>query len=492
MHDVIAALARNAEADPSRIAICDGRLELCWKQLERRVAGSAARIARLPRTIGLIADNGIDWAIADLAIAAAGHTFVPLPTMFSDDQLDHVMRSSGVELLLFDPTNEARARRLTDAVAPLEQTDGEHLPNVAAEAKRIIYTSGTTGQPKGVVLGDRQLSAMTQSLARAIGADMNDLYMSVLPFSLLLEELCGIHVPVLVGGHCYIASEVLPAIARGDAGALAAAAATVRPTVTVLVPELLRAWVGALTVGGMRGPDSLRFVAVGGAPVPPNVAQAAWSLGLPVYEGYGLSECCSVVALNRPDTCAAGTAGTPLDDVTVMIEDGEIVVEGPTVMDGYLGGARVGGRWHTGDLGSFDDAGRLVVQGRRDSVLVTANGRNIQPEWIETMLTGDPRIARAVVIGHGAPHLTAIVVPTAAVAATLTSDTGGRALAIIAQACASAPPYAIPRQAVVVTEAAMHRDRLLSPGGRPRRQAIAACFGGTTDPIESKKDVGTI
>ena len=125
----------------------------------------------------------------------------------------------------------------------------------------------------------------------------------------------------------------------------------------VLVPELLRAWCASLMLSQERAPQSLRVVAVGGAKTPPEVIALAADLGLPAYEGYGLSECGSVVALNTPGAVRAGTVGRPLPGLDVKIIDGEITVAGPNVMSGYLGKELHKGRWATGDLGDIDEDG---------------------------------------------------------------------------------------------------------------------------------------
>ena len=162
--------------------------------------------------------------------------------------------------------------------------------------------------------------------------------------------------------------------------------------------------------GGKRAPASLRFVAVGGAPVPPQVAEAAWALGNPCIRRHGLSECGSVVSVNRVGDRQPGTAGRALEGLSVSIDDGEIVVDGPSITDGYLGGGAAERPWRTGDLGAIDGDGFLTIHGRKDNLLVTAFGRNVSPEWIETLLLGDGRIAFSAVTGYGEPHLTALLV----------------------------------------------------------------------------------
>lgn len=479
MRDVITALLRNAEGRAEATAFTDPREKLTWRQLARRVAGAAGAALALPDTIGLLAANGLDWVVTDLAAIAAGRTLVPLPAMFSDSQLRHIVRAAGIGLVLADSASLPRARRLAPAVAPIVATEGDVIPGGARRARRVIFTSGSSGAPKGVRLGDGQLNAMVKALAAATGVGCGDRYLSLLPLAMLLEELCAIHVPVLVGGRCDIEPAIAVSVAGGNLGAIADAVERHRPTITVLVPELLRAWVAALLRSGRQAPETLRYVAVGGAPVPASLAAAAWTLGIPVHEGYGLSECASVVALNRAGERAPGTVGTPIDGVEVAIEEGEIVVRGPTVMDGYLGGPTAEGAWRTGDLGHFDAGGRLVVDGRRDNLLVTAIGRNVQAEWVETALTGDPRIALATVIGHGARHLTAIVVAAPGAEAAFADPEGAHH--IVRAACGDLPAYAVPGAVIVTDLAALSAANLLTPAGRPDRSALAARFAAFSE-----------
>jgi len=154
------------------------------------------------------------------------------------------------------------------------------------------------------------------------------------------------------------------ALAGGPIDPQAEAMAREHPSTSLLVPALLAKWVALLEAHDVRVPDSLRFVAVGGAAPSAALVAAAEARGLPVFEGYGLSECCSVVAMNCPGVAVPGTVGRVLDGLTVTIEDGEIFVEGPTVMEGYLNGPTGPTHWRTGDSGRFQD-GRRVVEGRR-------------------------------------------------------------------------------------------------------------------------------
>jgi long-subunit acyl-CoA synthetase (AMP-forming) len=294
----------------------------------------------------------------------------------------------------------------------------------------------------------------------------------VLPLPLLLETICSIFIPTLLGAYVHFDTPLADRTARGDATGIAQAFEAHCPTMSVLVPQLLKHWVAELRAVSQTAPSSLRFVAVGGAPVPDHVANAAWSLGIPVHEGYGLSECCSVVAVNRPKERRPGTVGRPLSGLSVSIDDGEIVVDGPSITDGYLGQGPATRPWRTGDLGQIDRDGIVTVRGRKDSLLVTSFGRNVSPEWIETMLLADPRIAFCTVTGHGEPHLTALLIPSPQGAAWFAKATRADILELLADRCSDAPEYAVPRACVVISLEHALTHQLLS-NGRPVRNRVA-------------------
>ncbi|MEQ8267566.1 MAG: AMP-binding protein [Parvibaculum sp.] len=472
MAEVIHALAKGARDWPTRIAFEDDEGALTYGELAARVSAMLTVLGSGEGAVGLLAENSLDWVVADLAATASGRRFVPLPPFFSDGQLAHVVADSQIDLILTDGALEARAAGFGPTARVTQAKADPALLATARPGTRVIYTSGSTGQPKGVRLGDRQLDHVARGLASAISASAADHYLSVLPFPLLLEELCGIHVPILVGGRSTIRARVIGECSSGNIDAIRTAFEAVTPSVSVLVPELLRAWVGALMLAGKTAPPSLRVVAVGGAPVPPQVLKAAGELGIPALEGYGLSECGSVVAVNRPGEAAPGTVGQVLDGLTVSIDGGEIVVEGPSVMSGYVGQPDLQGPWRTGDLGHFDAKGHLVIEGRKDAMLVTSFGRNVQPEWIEAQLQGDPRILRATLGGHGQAYPTVLIVPGLFAGDFFETARPGEVLDALHAICRGLPDYALPRSYIATSNDEMQALGLLSPNGRIRRRAV--------------------
>jgi long-subunit acyl-CoA synthetase (AMP-forming) len=472
MRQLFEAMKRHASEAGDPTAASDQHSRFSRRELLASVMALATELEGKPRTIGIYAPNGVGWVIAQLACAFAGKIVVPLPTFFSATQLGHVIRDASVELIL---ASELAATLAIQSGIPTDVIDirkqGTDLPDTIDGFGQIIYTSGSTGQPKGVRHQSGQIAWSAAALGAATGASASDSYLSVLPLPLLLETICSIFIPASIGAHTHFDIGLAERTGRGDVSGLAEAFETHRPTASVLVPQLLRYWVGELQANGRAAPSSLRFVAVGGAPVPKQVANVAWNLGIPVHEGYGLSECCSVVAVNRPGERRPGTVGQPLNGLSVTIDGGEIVVDGPSITDGYLGQGAAKRPWRTGDLGEIDHDGFVTVHGRKDSLLVTAFGRNVSPEWIETMLLADPRIAFCVVTGHGEAHLTSLLIPSPAGAVWFAGATPAEILDLLSNRCSEAPAYAVP-QAYVISSFEEARANQLISNGRPVRRNV--------------------
>jgi acyl-CoA synthetase (AMP-forming)/AMP-acid ligase II len=228
----------------------------------------------------------------------------------------------------------------------------------------------------------------------------------------LLENVAGVYASLLRGGEV-----VLPdGPSRGLSGSsglnlpkLLHCIDTERPHSLILVPQLLGALVAACQ-GGWKPPPSLRFVAVGGARVAAELTIAARRHGMPVFEGYGLSECGSVISLNTHLQDRLSSQGQVFPHCEVSIENDEIIVRGACHL-GYVGdpGSWYAERVSTGDIGTLDSAGFLHVNGRRKNVLISSYGRNISPEWIESELCAQPLLTQCVVLGDGRPSLVAVL-----------------------------------------------------------------------------------
>jgi long-chain acyl-CoA synthetase len=427
----------------------------------------------------VLADNGIAWAVSDLALHQRRRVNVPLPTYFSDAQLRHALQAVGVEAVLTDTPERVAAldpafrangtapgSKLTSLTRDLRP---EARPALPVGTSKITFTSGSTGTPKGVCLAAESIERVAESLAAATRATGATRHLCLLPLPTLLDNIASLYAAPLSGANCVIPATATTGIRYGgvDAALLLKCIGDHHPESLILVPELLRLLVAAQQ-RGWRAPDSLKFVAVGGAVVSPALLEAAEQARLPVYEGYGLSECASVVALNRPDARRRGSVGRVLPHSAVRIDaHGEIHVRGTTML-GYLGEAPIaGGEIATGDLGELDTDGYLYVRGRRKNVLITSLGRNLSPEWIERELTLDARIAQAVVFGDGQPRPVALLVPSAA------SIDSAQIAAAVAQANTRLPEHARLARWAVATAPFSTSDGTLTASGRARRDSIA-------------------
>jgi len=473
MNAILDALRRHADRAPKRIALIGDDMRLTYGQLVDLVDVWAGRLDRETRgPIALAIDNGPAWAVLDLAALAAGIPCVPVPSFFTPDQVAHVLDSAGVGLVITDrPEGEGafpvdiagsqawlRARR-----AP--------PPDLGPDVAKITFTSGTTGTPKGVLLTAATLDHVARSLARVTAASARDHHLAVLPLATLLENVAGIYAPLLVG-----AATVLPGMRSvGLSGSsdldperLARALVEHRATTAILLPAML----GALIVvsrGRPPGFDHLRFLAVGGAPVAAALLREAETLGLPVFQGYGLSECGSVVAVNAPGANRLGSVGRPLPHLAVeLAADGEILIAGDR-FGGYLGDRRAvaQGPFASGDIGRFDDDGFLYVDGRKKDIFITGFGRNISPAWVENALMAHAAIGQAAVFGEGSAAAIAVIVAAAdrdAVAAAVAETNRGL------------PDYARVGRWVVAATPFTPANGLAAPGGSVRRAAIRAAY----------------
>jgi long-subunit acyl-CoA synthetase (AMP-forming) len=336
----------------------------------------------------------------------------------------------------------------------------------AATAK-ITYTSGTTGRPKGVCLSQSSLDTVARSVHDAVAGLSVSRHLCALPLATLLENIAGVYTPWMAGAEVVVPSAAetgLLGATRFDPAALLRAIEQYEPQSLILVPQLLAALVAALEQGAPR-PDSLKLVAVGGARVSAALLARADRLALPVYEGYGLTECASVVALNTPDARRVGSVGKPLAHVDLAIDSsGEIHVGGPA-LGGYVGGEHAPRRFATGDLGHLDADGFLHVTGRRKNVFITSFGRNVSPEWVEAELCDGSSIAQAAVFGEARPWNVAVIVPgPAATRADLEAaiDATNRRL----------PDYAHVNDYLVADEPFMPSNGQSTSNARPRRAAI--------------------
>jgi len=295
----------------------------------------------------------------------------------------------------------------------------------------ILYTSGTTGRSKGAMLSHRNIVSNVLAAQKHFDLDTSVHMLSFLPINHVFEQVCGILLPLSLGGRVTFAEslkrlgenvrEVMPSFFLGVPAVYRLFLDRIYKNIAgkTLSRSLFRF---PLTRGLVSGKvrkafgNQIKFVS-GGAALDPEVQKGFQDLGFKIYQGYGITETAPVISAESPFAARCGTVGRPLEGVDVRIDEanaegvGEIVVRGPNVMQGYYKNPKAtaevltDGWYRTGDLGKLSADGYLSICGRVKNLIVTPNGKNVYPEEIENELLKSPFIAEAMVYGHKVgPH----------------------------------------------------------------------------------------
>jgi len=336
----------------------------------------------------------------------------------------------------------------------------------ASDILTIIYTSGTTADPKGAMLTHGNLVTNVLAAESTVEMDANERALSFLPLTHIFERMAGHFLMFHIGASIYYAESV---------NTVAADLLEVRPTLMASVPRiyekifakiydtvasgsfikrLIFHW--AMQAGrqavpyllkGQEPPSwkgmwyrtarhivfekirqrtggRIKFAISGGAPLSGKIMEFFWIIGLPILEGYGLTESSPVITVNRPGEVVPGCVGRPIYQewnglpYLKIAEDGEILCQGPNIMVGYWANEEAtreaidaDGYLHTGDIGHLDDQGRLYITDRKKELIVTSGGKKVAPQPLENLLKDDKYIAQAVLIGDQRNYITALIVP---------------------------------------------------------------------------------
>ncbi|HEY3919383.1 MAG TPA: AMP-dependent synthetase/ligase, partial [Stellaceae bacterium] len=403
----------------------------------------------------------------------------------------------------------------------------------------IIYTSGTTGEPKGVMLTHNNLSSNEETSVEPYHMGPEDVAVSFLPLSLVYER---------VTAYAYLFHGVpISYVERMED--LPQALLEVRPTLAAAVPRVFeKLYANILQKGheatGLKrkifdwamgvARESVRWKAYGedasyllnfrwgfadrivftkirdgiggrfrafisgGGPLSREIAEFFWAVGIPVYQGYGLTETSPVVSANVPNKIKVATVGPPLDGVEVKIaDDGEVLVRGALVMKGYWREPEAtaktleGGWLHTGDVGEIDRDGYIRITDRKKDFIKNSGGDMIAPARIEGALTLEPQIAQAMVFGDRRPYLVAVIVPAQDALDRAKGDeaalqkTIGAVVARVNQGLANIERV---RRFVLAKEAFTTANGQMTPTLKIRRHEIRAVYGAALDALYEKSN----
>ena len=450
-----------------------------WTDMKRHVLAVASALVdagvRQHDRVVLISPNRYEWLAADYGIQSAGGVTVPIYIGTSPEAIQKIVDNSEAVLAIASDQELASKLRIGGTLRKIVTIDSEvsawmvRRPQQLAEVAQrlaaitpddlctIVYTSGTTGDPKGVELAHRCLVDISRAALKVFPLTESDVTLSFLPYSHVFERINGIFIGLLFGGQAWISRGI---------DHLSAELGEVQPTVMCSVPRVYEKMYAAvmsrvrespgyrqtlfhwaLNVGRQRHVEKrssallnaqygladrlvlagvrkrltggrLRFFISGGAALSRDIEEFFWSCGIPILNGWGMTEMSSAACSNTLSMHKFLTVGKPFPGVQLKIaEDGEILVKSPGDMLGYHRNPEAtaetmhDGWIYTGDIGEIDADGFLKITDRKKALFKTAVGKYIAPQPIEFGLTQDPLIDRALVIGESRPYVTALIVP---------------------------------------------------------------------------------
>jgi len=417
--------------------------------------------------------NNWQWAITDLAAQLCGAISIPLYPTTGNDQLDYILSDASPSIVFVDTLTNARlstlskisglkkiivfddkrpdnapdlvlrfSDTLSETTKPDALNESQWVTNRLDDTLTILYTSGTTGTPKAVPLTHNNIVQNFLGLQDIIPISHTDSSLSFLPLSHIFERTVGFYCVLGVGAAIYYATS-MDTVAHDLLNA--------KPTFIISVPRLYekihakvmqttgvkkRILKLALCIGKQfkkghwlwaiahrlvfssihqKTGGNVRFLVSGGAALSPHIEEFFNAIGLPVVQGYGLTETSPIISANLDQTI--GSVGKVLPNVQLnVLPDTEIAVKGPSVFSGYLNVSNTDtftddGFFKTGDCGYVDDHGYLFITGRKKELIVLSNGKNVPPTHIEDILSQSDLIHQVMVIGNERPYLTALIVP---------------------------------------------------------------------------------
>lgn len=455
-----------------------------------------------------------------------------------------------VRFLTVNPvTTPANEPRLSSIAQWLPEDGGatRHYSRPGNTLATIVYTSGTTGRPKGVMLSHTNILSNTEAALKILATGHDDVFLSFLPLSHTFERTCGYYLTMMSGSSVAYARSI-PQLAED--------LQTIRPTMLISVPRIyeriwgsirakldegsplrkklfmLAASVGYARFEHAQGRGSwkpsfllwpllnklvaskvmarlggrLRFALSGGAALPPEISRIFIGLGLPILQGYGLTETSPIACANHPVNNIPESVGQPIPGVEVKIGDkGAVMIKGPNIMMGYWNNEEAtktmiqpDGWLNSGDTGRIGEQGHVFITGRLKEIIVLSNGEKIPPYDMEAAIARDALFEQIMVLGEGKPYLTVLTVLNNEHWRKLAADSGvnpedkaaaGSApvekivLSRIATQIAEFPGYAKVRRATITLEPWTVENGLLTPTLKLKRNKVVEKFGAEIDAM---------
>ncbi|MEK7540951.1 MAG: long-chain fatty acid--CoA ligase [Patescibacteria group bacterium] len=455
---------------------------VAYKELSKKIIILSGKLQALGvgkgDKVAILSENRPEWLISDISIMTIGAIVVPLHTTFNPKALCGVLNHSQAKILIVSNSNllnkvllgqkylkhlkkiiflenltatqkNILSNKVLSWKAIFSQNQNDEYEKIFLDPDdccSIIYTSGTTGKPKGVILTHRNFLSNVEAVNEVVPVKENDVFLSFLPLSHILERLTGYYMPICYGATIAYAENIKQ---------LSVNLKEVKPTIMISVPRVFEKfhdvvwdrinssssfkkkvfkWVLKQKSNTLRYKiadffvfkkirqqlgGKLRLTISGGASLNENIGRFFLKMGILILEGYGLTETSPVISANQEHSFKFGTVGKIIPGVKVKITDNkEILVKGPNVFQGYLKNKEETklyfnkeGWFCTGDLGFIDKQGFLTIIGRAKEMIVTSGGKNVWPERVENFLNNDKFISQAMIIGNKRKFISALIAP---------------------------------------------------------------------------------
>ncbi|MFN4328177.1 MAG: AMP-dependent synthetase/ligase [Limnobacter sp.] len=495
--------------------------------------------------VAICLKNSVHWVAYDLAALAMGLVSVPLYVDDNASNITYCIQNSGaravvvendrigrnllkegladVRILSIKSDIETAEGGIDNALALLSNLERNLEPMELVDLPdntlaTICYTSGTSGRPKGVMLSHNNMMANVESCFKLDIAKPDDVFLSFLPMSHMFERTGGYYLPLRVGAKVVYARGI---------NQLPEDLATQAPTVLFAVPRIFEKFYGRIQSsvkdsrlkkrafeklvevgwrmeqgqGGImdhfqlpllrakvaqpileRLGGRLRLAVVGGAALDSTIAKCFIAMGLPILHGYGMTEACPVISVNRPEGNVPESVGAPLPNVEVRLgEQDELLARGPNIMMGYWENEEAtqkaidaDGWLHTGDVAELKD-GRIFIRGRIKDIMVLSNGEKFSPQDAETAIIGDDVFEQIVLVGEGRPFIGLIAV---------TANSNEKELIKRAnERLQHLPRYIRVRRIITTKEPWTVDNGLLTPTLKVKRQKVVEAFKDRIDDL---------
>lgn len=436
---------------------------------------------------GIAMYSSYEWIVTNFAILLSGGISLPVPLDFADEQIENLLDKADYCIVQNKTVGQRIKKILHDQNIILPcgsfyyQGNKRGKKGIVADNDKfkdvikIIHTSGTTSNPKGVMIRGEAVHLLIRNLIEKVESSKPLNYLSLVPMSLLIEQVLGIYMPLFSNGSIILMPKYVKEFGNQSEKpeTYINLISKAQPNFIYLPPKLLESAINLIektSASAVLGKECPHII-TGGAKVDTDLIHRYDKKGVVIYEAYGLSENSSVVSINSPSDIKYGSVGKMLPGIEAKIVDGELIIKSPTIFAGYYNEDSTAcditnsNYLKTGDVAYFDEEGFLYITGRKKNVIILSNARNVSPEWVESTFKNSNLIDEIVVFGDNMDALSAIILPKIQTESALLKEE-------IERTNLKIPQFAQLKKYYIINNGSDFKKNYFTVTGRPMRQKI--------------------